>query len=99
MRAHFGLPSVVNEDQEGRPPISIKFEIPYFTVSGIQVRCLLLFNLLIFLFTNSVMQFKFILSNPISSSLKTFSAVFFAHPNVQVFCSLKPQELWVRLEA
>ena len=37
MRAHFGLPSVENEDQEGRPPISIKFEIPYFTVSGIQV--------------------------------------------------------------
>jgi len=40
MRAHFGLPSVVNEDQEGRPPIHIKFEIPYFTVSGIQVRYL-----------------------------------------------------------
>ena len=38
MRAHFGLPSVENEDAEGRPPISIKFEIPYFTVSGIQVR-------------------------------------------------------------
>ena len=37
MRAHFGLPSVETEDQEGRPPISIKFEIPYFTVSGIQV--------------------------------------------------------------
>lgn len=38
MRAHFGLPSVENEEQEGRPPISIKFEIPYFTVSGIQVK-------------------------------------------------------------
>ena len=37
MRAHFGLPSVENENQEGRPPIHIKFEIPYFTVSGIQV--------------------------------------------------------------
>lgn len=37
MRAHFGLPSVENEETEGRPPISIKFEIPYFTVSGIQV--------------------------------------------------------------
>ena len=37
MRAHFGLPSVEKEDQEGRPPIHIKFEIPYFTVSGIQV--------------------------------------------------------------
>ena len=37
MRAHFGLPSVENENLEGRPPIHIKFEIPYFTVSGIQV--------------------------------------------------------------
>ncbi|KAJ3222829.1 AP-1 complex subunit mu-1 [Clydaea vesicula] len=40
MRAHFGLPSVRNEDLDKRPPISIKFEIPYFTVSGIQVRYL-----------------------------------------------------------
>ena len=38
MRAHFGLPSVLSEDTEGRPPIAVKFEIPYFTVSGIQVR-------------------------------------------------------------
>ncbi|XP_030052909.1 AP-1 complex subunit mu-2 [Microcaecilia unicolor] len=38
MRAHFGLPSVEKEEMEGRPPISVKFEIPYFTVSGIQVR-------------------------------------------------------------
>uniref|UniRef100_A0A1W7RJA2 AP-1 complex subunit mu-2 n=1 Tax=Agkistrodon contortrix contortrix TaxID=8713 RepID=A0A1W7RJA2_AGKCO len=38
MRAHFGLPSVDNEELEGRPPISVRFEIPYFTVSGIQVR-------------------------------------------------------------
>ena len=38
MRAHFGLPSVQNEEAEGRPPIQVKFEIPYFTVSGIQVR-------------------------------------------------------------
>ncbi|XP_051834524.1 AP-1 complex subunit mu-2-like [Antechinus flavipes] len=38
MRAHFGLPSVEKEEVEGRPPISVKFEIPYFTVSGIQVR-------------------------------------------------------------
>lgn len=37
MRAHFGLPSVVADDSEGRPPIHIRFEIPYFTVSGIQV--------------------------------------------------------------
>jgi AP-1 complex subunit mu len=40
MRAHFGLPSVKSEDQEQRKPISIKFEIPYFTISGIQVRYL-----------------------------------------------------------
>ena len=38
MRAHFGLPSVEAEEDEGRPPIKVKFEIPYFTVSGIQVR-------------------------------------------------------------
>jgi len=40
MRAHFGLPSVKAEDPEKKPPISVKFEIPYFTVSGIQVRYL-----------------------------------------------------------
>lgn len=37
MRAHFGLPSVENDEVEGKPPITVKFEIPYFTVSGIQV--------------------------------------------------------------
>lgn len=41
MRAHFGLPSVQAADEsEKKPPINIKFEIPYFTVSGIQVRYL-----------------------------------------------------------
>jgi len=40
MRAHFGLPSVESEDSEGKPPIHVKFEIPYFTTSGIQVRYL-----------------------------------------------------------
>ncbi|XP_065176762.1 AP-1 complex subunit mu-1 [Sycon ciliatum] len=40
LRAHFGLPSVDSEDSEGKPPISVKFEIPYFTTSGIQVRYL-----------------------------------------------------------
>src|SRR5690606_7237905 len=30
MRAHFGLPSVMGEEVEGRPPIHVKFEIPYF---------------------------------------------------------------------
>lgn len=40
MRAHFALPSVESEEIESRKPISVKFEIPYFTVSGIQVRYL-----------------------------------------------------------
>ncbi|KAK0426748.1 hypothetical protein QR680_009878 [Steinernema hermaphroditum] len=40
MRAHFNLPSVTSEEKEGRPPIKVKFEIPYFTTSGIQVRYL-----------------------------------------------------------
>jgi len=41
MRAHFGLPSIANiENPASRPPISVHFEIPYFTVSGIQVRYL-----------------------------------------------------------
>lgn len=53
MRAHFGLPSVSaagsdTGDKKGKQPgenawkapIAVKFEIPYFTVSGIQVRYL-----------------------------------------------------------
>jgi len=40
MRAHFGLPSISDEDPASKPPINVKFEIPYFTVSGIQVRYL-----------------------------------------------------------
>jgi len=41
MRAHFGLPSIhADEGAEKRPPIRVKFEIPYYTVSGIQVRYL-----------------------------------------------------------
>ncbi len=43
MRAHFNLPSVEAEEAEGRPPISVRFEIPYFTTSGIQVRLMGLF--------------------------------------------------------
>ena len=39
LRCKFGLPSVEAEDEPtGRmPPIRVNFEIPYFTVSGIQV--------------------------------------------------------------
>ncbi|XP_032802407.1 AP-1 complex subunit mu-1-like [Petromyzon marinus] len=40
LRAHFGLPSVGAEESDGRAPITVKFEIPYFTTSGIQVRYL-----------------------------------------------------------
>lgn len=47
MRAHFGLPSIsASDDGKGKDenswkaPIGVKFEIPYFTVSGIQVRYL-----------------------------------------------------------
>ena len=41
LRAKFSLPSVAAEEEpHGRmPPIKVNFEIPYFTVSGIQVRC------------------------------------------------------------
>jgi AP-1 complex subunit mu len=50
MRAHFGLPSISRSDVDPdgkkkgenswKAPIRVKFEIPYFTVSGIQVRYL-----------------------------------------------------------
>lgn len=42
LRAKFGLPSIAAEETtvEKRPPIRVKFEIPYFTVSGIQVNIL-----------------------------------------------------------
>lgn len=39
LRAKFSLPSVAAEEEpQGRmPPMRVNFEIPYFTVSGIQV--------------------------------------------------------------
>ncbi|KAF5940084.1 hypothetical protein HYC85_021251 [Camellia sinensis] len=42
LRAEFTLPSITSEDAapERKAPIRVKFEIPYFTVSGIQVRYL-----------------------------------------------------------
>jgi len=49
MRAHFGLPSITSSDISSenkdsiirtKAPISVNFEIPYFTVSGITVRYL-----------------------------------------------------------
>jgi AP-1 complex subunit mu len=41
-RAQFSLPSIVSQHREQykKTPIRVKFEIPYFTVSGIQVRYL-----------------------------------------------------------
>ena len=41
LRAKFSLPSVAAEEEpRGRmPPMRVNFEIPYFTVSGIQVLC------------------------------------------------------------
>merc|ERR1711862_1017703 len=39
--ASFGLPSISDEENpDDRPPVKVSFEIPYFTVSGIQVRYL-----------------------------------------------------------
>ncbi|KAL0367544.1 UNVERIFIED_CONTAM: AP-1 complex subunit mu-2 [Sesamum radiatum] len=42
LRAEFRLPSIISEDAaaDRKAPIRVKFEIPYFTVSGIQVRYL-----------------------------------------------------------
>ncbi len=42
MRAQFGFPSIQDDarDHYKKIPIQLKFEIPYFTVSGIQVRYL-----------------------------------------------------------
>ena len=37
MKAQFFLPSVDGNLTEGKPPINVKFEIPYFTTSGMQV--------------------------------------------------------------
>jgi AP-1 complex subunit mu len=40
LRAHFGLPSIAEDQEYAKPPITVAFEIPYFTVSGIQIRYL-----------------------------------------------------------
>jgi len=42
MRAHFSLSSTFGDEEQpsGKPPITVSFGIPYFTVSGIQVRYL-----------------------------------------------------------
>jgi AP-1 complex subunit mu len=40
LKAYFGLPSVESEDEDSRRSISVEFEIPYFTVSGLRVQYL-----------------------------------------------------------
>ena len=39
MKARFGFPSIADENREKfkKVPLQVRFEIPYFTVSGIQV--------------------------------------------------------------
>jgi len=46
LRAEFHLPSITAEEAtpERKAPIRVKFEIPYFTVSGIQVSLCLIIN-------------------------------------------------------
>lgn len=44
LRAHFGLPSVESEEEESKRPISVSFEIPFFTVSGLRVQYLKVFE-------------------------------------------------------
>jgi len=45
MRAQFGLPSVRSiEGPEKKPPIKVKFEIPFFTISKLQVTHLKIFE-------------------------------------------------------
>ena len=40
LKAQFGLPTIKNDDTDKWPPIKVKFEIPYYSTSGIQVRYL-----------------------------------------------------------
>jgi AP-1 complex subunit mu len=44
LRAHFGLPSVESEEDESKRPIIVSFEIPFFTVSGLRVQYLKVFE-------------------------------------------------------
>lgn len=40
LKAQYKIPTIRSEEQEKKRPISVKFDIPYFTTSGIQVRYL-----------------------------------------------------------
>ena len=56
MRAELGLPSVREAEPERKKrPISVKFEIPYFTTSGIQVRYLKIIEPKVFFFFRSLL--------------------------------------------
>jgi AP-1 complex subunit mu len=44
LRAHFGLPSVESDEEESKRPIVVCFEIPFFTVSGLRVQYLKVFE-------------------------------------------------------
>jgi AP-1 complex subunit mu len=44
LRAHFGLPSVESDEDESKRPIVVAFEIPFFTVSGLRVQFLKVFE-------------------------------------------------------
>jgi AP-1 complex subunit mu len=40
LRTHFGLPAMESEDEEGRRSLLVSFEIPSFTVSGLRLEYL-----------------------------------------------------------
>lgn len=63
LRAEFHLPSITAEEAtpERKAPIRVKFEIPYFTVSGIQVSLAL--DTTLFL---HVLHFKLVLARKLS---------------------------------
>jgi len=44
LRAHFGLPSIESDEEETKRPIQVAFEIPFFTVSGLRVQYLKVFE-------------------------------------------------------
>lgn len=71
MRAHFGLPSVESEELDAKRPITVNFEIPYFTVSGIQVG-----PLSTHITHRSVFVFHQILSSSFVQLLKELLAIF-----------------------
>lgn len=59
MRAHFSLPSISGEENEGRPPINVKFEIPYFTTSGLQVNVFLSYSFMVSFLNYNLKFYRF----------------------------------------